>query len=221
MSKMRAFRHRYSRGFTLLEILIAVFILGVVFTTIYASYSGTLKVIRELDDESRAYKMARITIDRLSRDLAAIQRLDNSFVLQSEKKVIGSRVFGSIFFWSAAHLVFDEDELPGNPAAISYFVRENNDGSFALWRSDVAGPLPSPEKKNAGGLIICQNIEAFNLIFTDEGGSEYDSWDTSAPTEPQKGKPPVFVKIELVLENGRDKDKPFKFKTKLFLPVKK
>jgi prepilin-type N-terminal cleavage/methylation domain-containing protein len=221
MSKMPAFRYKYCSGFTLLEILIAVFILGVVFTTIYASYSGTLQVIRDLDDESRAYKMARITIDRLSRDLAAIQRLENSFFLQSEKITIGSRVFGSILFWSAAHLVFDEDEQPGNPAAISYFVRENSDGSFALWRSDVAGPLPSPEKKNSGGLIICQNVQAFNLIFTDEGGSEFDSWDTSALTGSQKGKPPMFVIIELFLENEQDKDKPFKFKTKLFLPVRK
>jgi prepilin-type N-terminal cleavage/methylation domain-containing protein len=221
MSARPAVPHKYSRGFTLLEILIAIFILGVVLSTIYAAFSGTLRVIKELDDESRAYKMARITIDRMSRDLSALQRSGNSFVFQSEKKSIGSRAFGSMFFWSAAHLVFEEGELSGNPASIAYFVSENKGGGFSLWRSDVAGPKPSSEKKTAGGVIICQNLQALNLKFYDEGGKEYDSWDSTSLSEPQKGKPPMFVQIELILENVRDAEKPFKFMTKLFLPVRK
>ena len=48
MSDRSSVHHRCSHGFTLLELLIAIFILGIVLTTIYAAYSGTLTVIKEL-----------------------------------------------------------------------------------------------------------------------------------------------------------------------------
>lgn len=221
MSDRSPVHHRYSHGFTLLELLIAIFILGIVLTTIYVAYSGTLTVIKELNDDSRAYQMARITLDRMNRDLSSLQRFGNVFVLQSEKSRIGDREFGSLTFWSAAHLTFDEDGPSSHPASIAYFVKQDTDGSFSLWRSDVAEAKPSPDKKTGGGLIICQNIQAINLKFYDEGGRDYDSWDTSSSSEPQKGKPPVLVQIELMLTNGRDAEKPYKFMTNVFLPVRK
>jgi len=75
--------------------------------------------------------------------------------------------------------------------------------------------------KTSGGLIICQNLQAINLKFYDESGRDYDSWDTSSSLEQQKGKPPVLVQIELMLTNGRNAEKPYKFMTNVFLPVRK
>ena len=224
MSDRLPVHHRYSHGFTLLELLIAIFILGIVLTTIYAAYSGTLTVIKELDDDSRAYQMARITLDRMNRDLSSLQRFGNVFVLQSEKSRIGDREFGSLAFWSATHLTFEEGGPSSNPASIAYFVKQEKDGSFSLWRSDVAEAKPSqlsPDMKTSGGLIICQNLQAINLKFYDESGRDYDSWDTSSSLVQQKGKPPVLVQIELMLTNGRNAEKPYKFMTNVFLPVRK
>ena len=221
MSDRLPVHHRYSHGFTLLELLIAIFILGIVLTTIYAAYSGTLTVIKELNDDSRAYQMARITLDRMNRDLSSLQRFGNVFVLQSEKSRIGDREFGSLAFWSASHLTFDEDGPSSHPASIVYFVKQDKDGSFSLWRSDVAEAKPSSDRKTGGGLIICQNLQAINLKFYDESGRDYDSWDTSSSLEQQKGKPPVLVQIELMLTNGRNAEKPYKFMTNVFLPVRK
>jgi hypothetical protein len=47
-----------------------------------------------------------------------------------------------------------------------------------------------------------------------------ESWDSSSLND-QKGKAPTAVKIELVMANLKDKEKPYKFMTKVFLPVKK
>ena len=209
-------------GFTLLEILIAVFILGVVLSTIYAAYSSILTTIKELDDASRSYKMARITLDRMMRELSSLQPYDGSFVLHSDDDTIGSRRFSSLSFWSAAHLAFGETEISGYPASIAYFVREDPGGeSFSLWRSDVPGVKPSPGKTAGGGLIICQNIQTLNLKYYDEGGRENDHWDTSSLSAQQQGKLPAMVQVELSLVNARELEKPFKFTTRIFLPVKK
>ena len=221
MSDRLPAHHSCPRGFTLLELLIAISILGVVLTTIYTAYSGVLTNIRELGEDSRIYQMARVTLDRMSRDLTSLQRSKDAFVLQSEDGTIGKRNFGAITFWSAAHLVFDEGEVSGTPAEISYFVREDKNGGFSLWRSDVARAKPDLNKKAEGGIIICQNLQSLNFKFYNESGDEQDSWDTESSSESQKGRPPAMVQIELILANARDADKPYRFATKVFIPVKK
>jgi len=210
-----------SRGFTLMELLIAIFILGVVLTTIYSAYSGTLRVIRDIGDDTRLYKMARITLDRMNRDITSILRSGKVFVFQAEKAGVDKREFSSLFLWSAAHLGFEEDDVPGSPASIAYFVRQDREGNFSLWRSDVTGPKPSAEKKSEGGVIICENLRALNLKFYDEGGKDYDTWDTETSAFPQKDHPPAIVGVELILENPRDAEKPYKFVTKIYLPVRR
>lgn len=221
MSLRSSLRHHPSRGFTLLEILIAISILSVVLTTVYAAYSGTLKVISELDEDSRAYQMARITLDRMSRDLSSLQRFEDGFVLRSKKNAIGSREFGSLILWSAAHLAFEENELSGSPATVAYFVRENKGGGFSLWRSDRAGARPSPDQAETDGMIICEDLQALNLKFYDETGQEFDAWDSASVQTAQRGRPPALVQIELIMASVRDAEKPYRFTTRVFLPVRR
>jgi general secretion pathway protein J len=211
-----------SRGFTLLELLIAIFILGLVLTTVYASFSSTLRVARDVEYESGIYKMARISLDRMIKDLSSLQLSGDSFVLRSEKKMFRNREFGSLVFWSAAHLAFGENDISGSPATVSYFVKEDKDGDdFSLWRADVRGTKPSPKKNADDGFVLCQNIESLNLKFYDASGRETDNWDSSSLSSGQKGKAPAAIKIELSLVNVSDAEKPFKFMTKVFLPAKK
>ena len=210
----------YPRGFTLLEILIAIFILGVVLATAYASYSGILRVSRDVEHEAKVYKMARTTMDKMIRDLTSIQPSGGSFELRTANDKLSRHEFKSVFFWSAAHLAFNENEVSGSPTSIAYFVQEDEDGSFSLRRSDDPGVKSSKGKNVGGGFVICQNVDSLNLIFYDSKGKEYDSWDTSSFAVEQKGKAPTEVKIELGLVNLNDKEKPYKFMTKVFIPVK-
>jgi general secretion pathway protein J len=217
---MRVFQQSRG-GFTLVEILIAIFILGLVMATVYVSYSGILKTSHQLEEEGKIYKMARTSMERMIKDLSSLQSSSGSFDFRAEKKTLSKREFYSLSFWSASHLVFGENEGAGRPAAISYTVQEDEGGgSFSLWRSDVSGAKPSSGKNTSGGFIICQNVDSWSLRFYDSAGTELESWDSSSWAE-QKGKAPVAVKIELALANLNDQEKPYKFMTKVFLPVKK
>ncbi|KQC10621.1 MAG: hypothetical protein APR62_11785, partial [Smithella sp. SDB] len=209
------------RGFTLVEILIAIFILGLVMTTVYVSYSSILKVSYEMDVENNIYKMARTSINRLIKDLSSLQTNSGSFEFHAQKKTLSKRDFYYLSFWSASHLAFDENDGEGRPATISYYVQEDEGGdTFSLWRSDTPGSKPDKEKNQVGAFVICRDIDSWKLRFYDSTGRELESWDSSSFTE-QKGKAPTAVKIELALANLNDKEKPYKFMTKVFLPVNK
>jgi prepilin-type N-terminal cleavage/methylation domain-containing protein len=212
----------HSKGFTLVEIMIAILILGLVLSTVYVAYSSTMKIVRDIEYESNLYKIARTAMDRMIKDLSSLQLASGSFDLRAEKKTLSNREFYVLSFWSASHLAFGENESEGRPAAISYYVTEDEgQGIFSLWRSDLAGAKPSLQKNISGGFVVCQNIASWSLRFYDSAGTELESWDSSSLSAEQKGKAPVAVKIQLALVNINDKEKPYKFMTKVFLPVKK
>ena len=211
-----------SGGFTLVEIMIAILILGIVLSTVYAAYSSTMKNVRDIEYQNNLYKMARTAMDRIIKDLSSLQTSFGSFDFHAEKKTLGNRNFYSLSFWSAAHLAFGENEGDGSPATISYYVEEDEGGgSFSLRRADVAGGKPSKEKNISGGFVVCNNIDSFRLRFYDSANKELESWDSSSYSADQKGKPPVAVKIELALVNLNNKETPYRFMTKVYLPVKK
>jgi prepilin-type N-terminal cleavage/methylation domain len=211
-----------TKGFTLVEIMIAILILGLVLSTVYASYSSTMKIVHDLEYESQLYKTARTAMDRMIKDLSSLQMSGGSFDFRAEKKTLSNREFYSLSFWSASHLAFGENEGEGGPAAISYYVVEDEGGdSFSLWRSDLAGAKPSKDKNLSSGFVVCPNVDSWSLRFYDSTGNELESWDSSSFSAQQKDKSPVAVKIELGLVNLNDKEKPYKFMTKVFLPVKK
>ena len=63
-------------------------------------------------------------------------------------------------------------------------------------------------------------MEALILKFYDVNGREYNYWDSSSTTSEQKNKAPSAVNIELGITNSVDKEKPYKFMTKIYLPAK-
>jgi prepilin-type N-terminal cleavage/methylation domain-containing protein len=210
-------------GFTLVEILIAIVIISIVLSTVYVSYSNTMRIVHDIEYEDQLYKTARTAMDRMIKDLSSLQTSAGDFDFHAEKKMFRNRQFYSLTFWAASHLALGEGEGDGAPAVISYFVQKDEaQEGFSLYRADVPGAKPSPGKNISGGYVICRNIDSFNLKFYDYSDNEVESWDTtSAYEDEQQGKAPVSVKIELALVNANNREAPYKFMTKVFLPVKK
>ncbi|HDQ03446.1 MAG TPA: prepilin-type N-terminal cleavage/methylation domain-containing protein [Deltaproteobacteria bacterium] len=210
-----------TRGFTLLEILIAIFILGVVMSTVYASYSTTLSITHDVDYESRIYKMARISLDRMIKDLTSLQKSGDAFFLRAQKARIDRRDFDSISFWSASHLDFGENAVTQRPASIYYYARQNRgEETVSLVRADIPGAVPLLDKREPAGFVICENIDYYRLTFYETGDRETDSWDSLSDYGGQKGKIPAAIKIELGLKNEKDEERPYRFMTMIYLPAK-
>ena len=61
-----------TRGFTLMEILLAFLILGIVITTILASFNAVFSTTDTLRNSSRYYDMAKNCLNRMTLDLGAL-----------------------------------------------------------------------------------------------------------------------------------------------------
>jgi general secretion pathway protein J len=208
-----------AKGFTLIEILIAVFILGIVLSTVYASYTGTFRTIRATETDAELYGMARTVLERMTRDLEAVALWKGAFTFAARPYYLGDREFTRLTFRSTAHIAFSEKEETAGIAVIEYGVEEGTEKEgYALFRSDSLHRDPEKEAAPTGGFLLCDRVETLTYRFFDSAGKEYETWD-NGDDEAQKKKAPAMVEIRLGLVNEKDREHPFPFMTRVRLPM--
>jgi prepilin-type N-terminal cleavage/methylation domain-containing protein len=210
------------RGFTLIEILIAIFILSVVLSTIYAAYTGTFRVVRGFDYDSELYGMARSAMGRMTRDLGALSPYKGDYEFRSEALDLADGPFLKLTFRSAAHLTFRGKEASTGVGIIAYDIRKDpNAEGYVLWRvDDMAGGKEAEkaeEERKGGGYVLCEKIQSLRYVFYDKEGKEYELWNSTGELTSQKKKAPAMVQITLKFINPENRDSPFPFSTRVYL----
>jgi len=217
------------KGFTLLEILVAIAILATVLSLLYSSFTKTLAEMNETAFEADIYQMARITLERIRDDLecgillkkeeASEDEEDTSgtvdFLAQNEE--IDGRDADSLVFLSTKYLsLYEEDEYSGLTRIAFYVKKNEEEEAFTLYRSDTPEIGNAPEEQT-GGLILCDSLFSINFTYYDSEGDESDEWN-SAEGE-SEGKLPAMVSIQLNFINKSDPEDPLKFQTGVALPM--
>ncbi len=218
-------------GFTLLEILIAIFIFAVVLTTIFTSYTGTFRVVDETESQAEIYRMAGIAMERMLEDLQSIyipktegnpeskEDTPSPFQLVGEDREIEGRPADTLRFISTAHLNLGGQEQEPGAAEIGYYLKEDEEGDdLVLYRSDrPVFKEASPSENEAGGLVLCERLASVNFTYYEENGEPRESWDSASGV--LKGKMPTMVSISLEFVNNLDPETPLKFMTSVALPT--
>lgn len=221
-------KHAYlnhSNGFTLLEILVAISIFAVILSVIFASYTGTFRIIEELESQSEIYEMARIAIGRIQEDLesACLYKTDEAsepgragqFV--GEDKEVSGRDADTLRFLSMAHLDLDKEGETGGRAEIGYYLKENEEANgLVLYRTDTPEFEEAPEEET-GGLILCEGLYSINFTYYNADGEKFEAWDTEEKTF--KDTLPVMVLLELYFVDKSYPEEPLRFETGIALPV--
>lgn len=216
------------RGFTLMEILIAIFIFAIVLSTIYTSYTGTSRIVNETESRADIYAMARIALERILEDLESVYitprdpqstKSDGEraqFVGEDKELKDGSA--DSLSFISMAHLVFSEQDQSFGPAEIGYYIEEDEEGEgLVLYRTDTLAFQEKPEEGGGRGLVLCDRLASVNFTYYDDKGEVYDNWDSTS--EAFKKTIPQMVSILLEFANESNPESPFAFMTSVALPI--
>jgi len=218
-------------GFTLIEILIAIFIFAVVLTTIYTSYTGTFRVVDETESQAEIYRMARIALERMLEDLESAyipknpetgrseesRRSPSQFV--GEDTEIKGRPADTLRFTSRAHINLSGQEQDPGTVEIGYYVKENDEGDgLVLYRSDrpVFEEAVVVEEE-AGGFMLCEGLVSVDFTYHDEKGEVRESWDSTS--DALKDKLPKMVSIALEFVNDSAPEVPLRFMTSVAFPI--
>ena len=220
----------HKKGFTLLEILIAISIFASVLSTVFISYSGTFNVLDHTESRANIYRMARIALERMQEDLESAyfnsgtekseskeNPFDDSTPFIGKDAEIDGRDADTLSFISRAHIGFDEEEKGTGIAGISYYVGKNENGDgFILYRSDTPKFEKAPEEET-GGLVLCEGLFSVDFTYYDGDAKSLEKWDSTG--DELKDKFPVMVEIELSFIDNSNTEIPVKFILDVSVPM--
>lgn len=212
-----------AHGFTLMELLIAMSILAVVLSTLFAAYGGTFRVLRDTQSRSDIYEMAGTAAARIIEDLesavspaaAGTSGAGGAPALfRGERKETRGMATDSLVFRTRSSVSFSV-EGPGEPEVdVHYDVSEPEDGAgLTLYRR--SSPLLA--RGPADGWPLCDRLEGVRFSYVDEKGDELERWDSTE--DAFAGRLPSLVVVELSFFNPIAPEAPYRFKTAVALPM--
>jgi general secretion pathway protein J len=218
-----------AKGFTLMEILLAVFIFGIVMTTLFGSFNAIFGNVSDLSEKTAGLEMVKTCLDRMGEDLTGMYVTHYPLYVPSEEKEPDlHRVFGEmrnagrgsfafLTFTTSAHLPFHHSPRKGI-ARVIYYVQATPEGGYLLKRSDNLYPYPSVEDdafaQNTTDPVLCTDVLSFSLIYLDETATPHESWDSES--EEFDHATPRAIRIKLVTGTP---DQPQTAGTTVFLPA--
>lgn len=217
-------------GFTLLEILIAIFIFAILITTVYGTFNAVISRTEALKGSVETFEMARTTLNRIISDLNAIyvelpplyQPPDfndppDPYGFVGKEIYTGAKSFSQLRFASLEHLPMSNKNETGI-AEIVYYVKEKDypESGFLLKRADTLYPDDEDyefEEKESDP-VLCEGLEALSFTFFDNEGNEYEQWDSDSDF--YKYATPHAIGIDIKINHNSE---IHSFYTKLNLPV--
>lgn len=217
---MRPQSRTTDKGFTLIEVLLAIFIGSIVLTVLYASFFQINRAKDRIEEELELYHEARIIMSKITKDLAtAFPR----GLVNSQSTGITTPFFYGVEEGENSKLSFTslsrtptQDARESDQTEISYFLAPIEDSDlFALVRRD--NPTFEPD---TGGTqyAISERISGFSLTYLPkipENGeaqgysSEWNSNETLTL--------PAAVNVNIVLKSPRGED--IQFSTLVMIPI--
>ena len=204
-------RHaRPNRGFTLVELLVAIVVLSLISVLIYnafASMKRTREGIERVDDR---YREGRLAMTRMTRELQSayisLHAPINQSLLIQRTAFIGTSGTPAdrLDFNSFSNRRMDKNSHISDQCELSYFGSSNPDlsGVTDLARR-FSTTLDMDPKKGGRVEVLATDIDLFDLQYLDPlSGNWVDTWDTTQTLTGQPARLPVQVRILLVLNGG-------------------
>ena len=212
-------------GFTLLEVLLAIFFFSIIITTLFGAYTAVLDKAQSVENNLVFNDMAQVCLNRMIIDLKsayvalpplykqpAFDSQPDPYRIVTVPSETGEDRFMTLRFTSQAHIALDRQFRSG-VAEIVYYVQARNDGQFVLRRSDRLF-FDEPFEPQPGDPILCENVKHLTFRFVDYEGEDHDNWDSETDDFDYATPRGITIKLEIGTPSST-----FTYETRINLPV--
>ena len=219
-------KHSHKTGFTLLEIMISIFIFSIIITTVFASYRSVFFSADKIDAGLDLYGMTGSCLNRISLDLSGIAiaqvpeyakpELDSTpdpYRVVGDRSDLSGADFPRLRLASRSHVPLD-GSAHESVAEIIYYVSEDAESGYRLRRSDRLYPYKTPEEQ-ANDPVLCEKLKSLVFTYYDNEGETHDTWDSESKDVAYATPKSINIRLEVGEEDAVSKV----FETMVMLPV--
>lgn len=198
------------KGFTLIEVLVAVALISTIMVLIWQTSGQTLKAKQRIEKRDEIYHNARVSVDKMVQDLSMAFLLSGTSQLGQRQgspqlKTIFKGDADQVLFATLSHLRLYGNARESASANVSYKLEKDPDDSelYLLKRKESKWLSSNPEE---GGvwITLAEKIKGMKIDYYD--GRKYD-WQTGWNTESDTGlRLPRAVRVALIFKNPDNPD---------------
>ena len=213
------------RGFTLLEIIVAVAITAAIGATIAAAFTSGFRAKELIESEAEQYRGLRTSMDRMVREIGAAfvsDRYDQRrFRDQNDRPTnfIGSR--DRLVFTSLAHQRLYADAKESDQMVVEYSVQSSTKkgahGQQDLMRRENPN-VYGEDKMERGGVqdVLLEDVKRLEFSYWDSDQKDWvNEWDTRKLEK--KSILPTRVRITLVRSDESGHEQRYTTETRIML----
>lgn len=217
-------RNRLHPGFTLIEVVIAIFIFSVVVTIVFASFKEISFSAHIINTSNAVFEMMDGSMNIMKRDLqsvyvtpktAYVHRGFNDdpdpYRFTGKTDMSGSESFPQIRFTTMDHLPVNRDTRKGI-AEVVYYMDETQEYGWVMRRSDRIFYQEEFQKKATHPMIL-RHVKTLTVKYIDAQGEEHDTWDSDSDEVGYATPSAVDIRIDI-----EDEDRVLPFETRISMP---
>jgi general secretion pathway protein J len=211
---------RKNRGFTLVELLLAIFIFSIVVSTVYGSYRVTFHLVHSTEQTMATDGRALVVLDRITEDLSSLVQTNGGRFTGEQHENSGMRG-DSLSFVSAVHIGLTKRDDLGGYSLVEYSVEEDeNTGLLKLYRSGTS-LLPGADENGIEAIkyLLCDGLKEVKFsYFNDEGVESEEWWSQEDEFATENQSFPVKVVVVLQFSESLESEQISLFTTSVALP---
>lgn len=219
------------RGFSLIEVVIAIAVLAMIATLVYQAMAGLEQTRQGLERVNDRYREGRLAMARITRELSSAylskhEPLNQAYLTRQTIFVAEADTpASSLDFHSFAHRRLDASARESDQMEVSYFGGRDpdRDGVWDLLRRESAR-LDDEPREGGRVEVLATDIDLFELAYLDPMSGEWlESWDSTSTTG-ELNRLPLQVHVLLILNGGRRPGvdrapATIRFESKISLPM--
>lgn len=214
---------RRARGFTLMEIMIAAAIIGLMGMTTAVAFQTSVRARDMVEKDNILYRQLRIALTRMTREIGSAFVSDRYDALkyrdQNDRPTNFVGEENRLLFTTFAHQRLLTDSKETDQAVVEYRVEASRDpkrrGQSDLLRR--VNPLVQ-ERMDRGGSedVLFENLTALEFAYWDSTREEWvDEWDTRRAE--QKDLLPTRVRVTILANDENGEPRRYTTQTRIML----
>jgi general secretion pathway protein J len=209
-----------NRGFTLVELLLAIFIFSIVVSTVYGSYRVTFGLVNRTEQKLAIAGRAHVVLERIVEDISSLVQTDVAGFTGEQHENSGMRG-DSLSFVSAVHIGLTKKDDLGGYSLVQYSAEEDEEtGLLNLYRSG-SPLLPGTDGDEIEGqkYLLCDGLKEVRFSYFNDEGVDSEEWRSQEDESvPENQNFPVMVVIVLQFAESPESEQTSIFTTSVALP---
>lgn len=202
---------RSRAGFSLLEVVVALGIMGLIGLITFETIASALDTRDVLEEEDASNQSARVALDRLRRDLRVAYLTANTSAVNTYKTQFIGKNDGpdSLWFTTLSHHRLFRESRECDQTEVTYWTEDDPTmkGAKVLLRREAPRIDNEPEK---GGLIapLAYNLKAVEFRYINPKTNEWlEEWDSTGVDLANKLPRAVQVALVFLVADPEDPEK--------------